>query len=149
MLERAGLEWEDILVVWASPPCQTFSPADYSNITRGHAFRDHSDPNKPPTRVNMSKAEVARRLRTLPLRSGKKHKALQELTDLLILTVISTVSRCHFCFIGGESSLIETIIVNLSAVQHISLYYPCLHLHLVGTRQASVLSEEGLEPGIL
>ena len=61
VLERAGLEWEDILVVWASPPCQTFSPADYSNITRGHAFRDHSDPNKPPTRVNMSKAEVARR----------------------------------------------------------------------------------------
>ena len=44
ILTAAGVQWEELLLVWASPPCQTFSPADYSNISRGHAYRDHTDP---------------------------------------------------------------------------------------------------------
>ena len=60
ILDAAGVGWDEVLLVWASPPCQTFSPADYSNISRGHAFRDHSDPHRPPTKTNRNKAEVAR-----------------------------------------------------------------------------------------
>ena len=51
-----------IALVWASPPCRTFSPADYSNILGpcNHHFRDHSQPHKPPTNTNPSKARVAK-----------------------------------------------------------------------------------------
>ena len=37
-----------VLLVWASTPCETFSRADASNITRGHHHRDHSNPERPP-----------------------------------------------------------------------------------------------------
>ena len=49
-----------MIVIWASPPCQTFSPADSSNITRNNNFRDHDDPTKPPTSTNEGKARIAR-----------------------------------------------------------------------------------------
>ena len=58
--KKAGFEWEDVLLVWASPPCQTFSPADYSNISRNNNFRRHDDPERPPTVTNPDKARVAR-----------------------------------------------------------------------------------------
>ena len=46
-------------MVWASPPCRTFSPADYSNISRNNNFQDRSQPHKPPTNTNPCKARVA------------------------------------------------------------------------------------------
>ena len=59
ILRRAGFKWEDVLLIWASPPCQSFSPADYSNISRNNNFRCHNDPERPPTLTNPQKAWVA------------------------------------------------------------------------------------------
>ena len=39
---------EDVLLVWASTPCETFSRADPSNISRGNHYRDHTHPERPP-----------------------------------------------------------------------------------------------------
>ena len=58
--EKAGVDVGDFLIAWASPPCRTFSPADYSNISRNHNFRNHDDPEKPPTTTNPEKARIAR-----------------------------------------------------------------------------------------
>jgi len=44
----AGLECKDVRAMLASPPCETFSTADASNISRDHFHRDHSNPDKPP-----------------------------------------------------------------------------------------------------
>ena len=60
LMREAKVDWEDMLLVWVSPPCQIFSPADYSNISCGHAYRDHSVTSKPPTQVNVAKALTAR-----------------------------------------------------------------------------------------
>jgi len=43
-----GMDPAQVLLVWASTPCETFSRADASNITRGHHHRDHSNPERPP-----------------------------------------------------------------------------------------------------
>ena len=51
---------DQIAIVWASPPCRTFSPADYSNITRNNNFRNHNDRTKPPTVTDPNKAHIAR-----------------------------------------------------------------------------------------
>ena len=37
-----------LLVVWASPDCSTYSRADASNISRGNHHRDHSKWHRPP-----------------------------------------------------------------------------------------------------
>jgi len=58
--QAANCTVDDIAIVWASPPCRTFSPADYSNITRNNNFRNHNDPLKPPTATNPLKAQIAR-----------------------------------------------------------------------------------------
>jgi len=58
--DDASIDPKDLLIVWASPPCRTFSPADYSNISRNNNFRDHTDPTRPPTRSNPAKAAIAR-----------------------------------------------------------------------------------------
>ena len=36
---RAGIRQEDIVLAWASPPCETFSRANASNVTRGNRYR--------------------------------------------------------------------------------------------------------------
>ena len=59
-LARHGVKPEDIFLIWASPPCRTFSPADRSNISRNNNFRDHNLPNKPPTSTNPEKGRIAR-----------------------------------------------------------------------------------------
>ena len=57
--EQAAINPKDLLLVWSSPPCRTFSPADPSNLSRNNNFRDHSQPTKPPTRTNPEKARIA------------------------------------------------------------------------------------------
>ena len=47
-----------VLLVWASTPCETFSRADPSNITRGHHYRNHSNPEKPPKSDDLSDLKV-------------------------------------------------------------------------------------------
>ena len=38
--DRAGIKQEDIVVAWASPPCNTYSRANASNISRGNHYRE-------------------------------------------------------------------------------------------------------------
>ena len=56
--EALNLDPRQVLLVWASTPCETFSRADPSNITRGHHYRDHSDPEKPPKSDDLSDLKV-------------------------------------------------------------------------------------------
>jgi len=50
------LDPSQVITIWASPPCQTFSPIDPSNLS---PYRDHFDPTKPPTKTDPEKAKVA------------------------------------------------------------------------------------------
>ena len=43
-----GLDPSEILLVWASPDCKTYSRADASNISRGNEYRNHNDPFSHP-----------------------------------------------------------------------------------------------------
>ena len=38
--EKAGIDQNDIVVVWASPPCNTYSRCNKCNYTRGNHFRE-------------------------------------------------------------------------------------------------------------
>ena len=42
------LELSQVLLVWASPDCKTYSRADASNISRGNEYRDHSNIHRSP-----------------------------------------------------------------------------------------------------
>jgi hypothetical protein len=60
----ASMVGEDVhwtlIWVWASPDCTTFSRMNQINLGRGHAYRDHSDPEKPPMWAgNYGKARIA------------------------------------------------------------------------------------------
>ena len=44
----AGYSMYQLRAAVASSPCETFSLADASNISRGHYYRDHQDHTKPP-----------------------------------------------------------------------------------------------------
>ena len=46
--EELGLDSSEILLVWASPDCKTYSRADASNISRGNEYRNHNDPFRSP-----------------------------------------------------------------------------------------------------
>ena len=45
---KAGISVHQIAGQFAFVPCETYSVADHSNITRGHHHRDHSKQNRPP-----------------------------------------------------------------------------------------------------
>ena len=44
----AKINPEQLLLVWASPDCSTFSKADATNASRGNEFRDHTLWHRPP-----------------------------------------------------------------------------------------------------
>jgi hypothetical protein len=48
VMAMAGHSMEQLRATVASPPCETFSLADASNISRGHFYRNHSMYTKPP-----------------------------------------------------------------------------------------------------
>ena len=48
VMAMAGYSMEQLRATVASPPCETFSLADASNISRGHFYRNHSMYTKPP-----------------------------------------------------------------------------------------------------
>ena len=54
-----------MVMVWASPPCNTYSIVDLINQGRGCNYRDHSCPMKPPVEGKMKYARVARGADTL------------------------------------------------------------------------------------
>ena len=47
----AGITMSEVAAVLLSPPCETYSPADCSNITRGNNYRQHDDALKPPRKL--------------------------------------------------------------------------------------------------
>ena len=57
IFKEANVKKEDIVRVWASPPCETFSCANASNIGRGHHYRLMHADYKP---VQGEKGETAR-----------------------------------------------------------------------------------------
>ena len=48
VMKLAGYSMDQLRATVASPPCETVSLADASNISRGHSYRDHQDHTKPP-----------------------------------------------------------------------------------------------------
>ena len=46
--DKLGIDIRRVRCVCASPPCETLSHADASNISRGNYYRDHKDATKPP-----------------------------------------------------------------------------------------------------
>ena len=66
--KRSGISKEQVGIVFASPPCETFSSADASNISRDNFHRDHDDPTKPPRKLEGC---------TNPAATAKRTKALQ------------------------------------------------------------------------
>ena len=46
--KEAGFLQEQILLIWASPPCNTISLAGAVNQERGYHHRDYSQPHRPP-----------------------------------------------------------------------------------------------------
>ena len=54
---KAGINRDDIVLTWASPPCETFSRANWSNMSRGNRHRKKED-GLPP--VEGKKGEKAR-----------------------------------------------------------------------------------------
>jgi hypothetical protein len=49
--DLAGIEMEDILLVWASPPCESYTSLDYTNSSRGNQYRDHESTTREPRSV--------------------------------------------------------------------------------------------------
>ena len=49
LCEKAGIEVEEVKFVWASVPCETYSPANWSNFTRGNHHRE-KEKGHPPRR---------------------------------------------------------------------------------------------------
>ena len=66
----------------ASPPCESFSLADCSNLSRENHHRDHSHPDKPPRAESSCTQESHHRLR---------QKAIEH--DLLVRHVITSFIR--------------------------------------------------------
>ena len=46
--DLVGLSIDQIVLLWASPPCETYSQLQYGMAERGDAHRDTKDPNRPP-----------------------------------------------------------------------------------------------------
>ena len=46
--KAAGISREEVAAILSSPPCETYSHADATNITRDFFYRNHDDPEKGP-----------------------------------------------------------------------------------------------------
>ena len=58
-----GQPMKKLSTVASSPPCETFSTADASNITRDNFHRDHSKKDKPPRSEESCKTAAAHKKR--------------------------------------------------------------------------------------
>jgi hypothetical protein len=72
--EQMGICTEDLLAVVSSPPCETFSHADASNIglfPNDNYYRDHKDPDKPPRSWESCKDQAALDIRQKAIEHDK------------------------------------------------------------------------------
>jgi hypothetical protein len=76
-----------LAAVLASPPCETYSHADATNISRGYNFRDHSDPTKPARKLRKGASEQAVAKHNMAVRHDKM---IQRLT----LDLVELRRRC-------------------------------------------------------
>jgi len=76
--DKLGIDIRRVRCVCASPPCETLSHADASNISRGHYYRDHSDATKPPRTLNscINQADFDKRNKAM-----KDDKMIQNLIE--------------------------------------------------------------------
>jgi len=57
---RAGITQADVAAQMAPVPCETYSIAGRTNVSRGWHYRDHTQPHKPPRPDGSDKAHVAK-----------------------------------------------------------------------------------------
>ena len=55
--KEAGIQISDIVFTWASPPCETYSRANWSNLSRGNHYREPSAGHRPTSGEKGRKAE--------------------------------------------------------------------------------------------
>ena len=60
--KKAGVERKDIVLAWASPPCETYSRANWSNLSRGNHYRDKSGGESTVSEEKATKARQHDRL---------------------------------------------------------------------------------------
>ena len=96
-----GIKKSDVAAVLSSPPCETYSHADASNITRGNHYREHGDPLKPPR----SRASVQDS-------SAQKKRELAQKHDLMVLRLTQQLVKTHEEF--GVEILLENPVGSLS-----------------------------------
>jgi hypothetical protein len=63
IMAKAGYTMDRLRGVMASPPCESYSLADASNISRGFFYRDHSVAEKPPRSKESYTTAVHERMR--------------------------------------------------------------------------------------
>ena len=59
--DRVGITTSDVAAQLAPVPCETYSIAGYSNESRGHHYRCHSHPDKPPREDRSLKRTLAKK----------------------------------------------------------------------------------------
>ena len=78
----AGVSTDCIRSVMSSPPCETLTLADASNISRDNFYRDHSIPDKPPRSAKSC---------TTPAAWAKRRKAINH--DNLVKQIVRSFIR--------------------------------------------------------
>ena len=57
--KQAGISSRSVAAQFAFVPCETYSVAGYCNFLRGHAYRDHAGPERPPREGECTKRDKA------------------------------------------------------------------------------------------
>ena len=77
----AGISGEEVATILSSPPCETYSHADATNISRGFHYRDQDDPEKPPRAAKEGDTTQA----TTKREKAQNHdKMIQRLTQQMV-----------------------------------------------------------------
>ena len=56
--DKLGIDINEVLFVWASPPCETYTRLDVTNASRGNEHRDHSGLEKEPRSIESCHSEA-------------------------------------------------------------------------------------------
>ena len=118
--EKAGILPSQILLIWASPPCNTVSPAGALNQSREVHYRIHSDPHLPPRDDDSKCARLARKHDSI---TGKVTKALchsieQQGTYSALENPRKGLERLPFMKAPRWRSLTEKKVVDYCAWKH-------------------------------
>jgi hypothetical protein len=77
----AGISGEEVAAILSSPPCETYSHADATNISRGFHYRDQDDPEKPPRAAKEGDTAQATAKRE---KAQNRDKMIQRLTQQMV-----------------------------------------------------------------